>query len=238
LYFHPRYSKKLKILGISKAIDLVNAADSFIRKQTNVLGLKTAYELRGTSCLEITEEIPPKQSITVSRSFGNDVKDYDTLSQALCYFANSAAEKLRNSGQVAKSFTIFIRTNPFATNSKQYSNAATISFTYPTDATPTLLAAVNQGLKNIYKSEYVYKKAGIILTDLSPKTNKRYDLFDLPMLRERNSKLMHAIDKINLNYGRGTIFYASCGIKQTWLPKSKSRSGGYTSNWDEVIRAG
>jgi hypothetical protein len=43
---------------------------------------------------------------------------------------------------------------------------------------------------------------------------------------------------INNDYGRGTVFYASCGIKQTWLPKNHSRSGGYTSNWDEIIRAG
>jgi DNA polymerase V len=76
--------------------------------------------------------IEPKQSITVSRSFGKDIKDFDTLNQAISYFTSRALEKLRNSGQLAKSISVFIRTNPFATKQKQYSNAASIILDYPT----------------------------------------------------------------------------------------------------------
>ena len=50
-----KYSQKLNLLGILTAMDLANANDALIRKQTNVLGLKTVYELRGTSCIDLVE---------------------------------------------------------------------------------------------------------------------------------------------------------------------------------------
>ena len=230
------YSNKLKSIGINSALDLVNCPDELIKKQTNILGLKTVLELRGLACLDLAEIAEPKQSITVSRSFGQEIKDYTTLNQAAAYFASKAAEKLRRSGQMTKSITVFIRTNPFSKNAKQYSNTANIKLDYPTDSTPALLTAVSKALRSIYRAEYSYKKAGILINDFCPKTNNAFDLFDKPKLREVSSKLMAAIDKINNDYGGRTIFYASSGTTQEWLPKSSMKSASYTSNWQDIIK--
>ena len=228
---------KLKLLGINSAFDLINCPDSIIRKQTNILGLKTAYELKAISCIDLIEVIEPKKSITVSRSFGKEITDYDILYQALCYFTARAAEKLRKSGQHAKAISIFIKSNPFSKNKEQYRNAATIILDYPTDSTSTFLAALNKALKIIYKEEYSYKKAGILINDFCLKTNIELSLFDQQQLNKNSSKLTKVIDKINRIHGKNTIFYASCGTNQEWLPKSHMKSPSYTSNWNDIVRA-
>jgi len=231
------YSNKLKAISVISALDLANCPDDHIKKQTNILAVKTAHELRGISCIDLVEVAEPKQSITVSRSFGNEIRDYQILNQSLSFFTSTAAEKLRKSGQMAKSISVFIRTNPFSKKPNQYGNSANITLNYPTDSTPILLSAVNTALQHIYKPDFSYKKAGILLNDFCLKTTKAFDLFDKPQLREEGSKLMTVIDKINHTYGRQTVFYASSGTAQQWLPKSSMKSASYTSNWDELILA-
>jgi DNA polymerase V len=86
------------------------------------------------------------------------------------------------------------------------------------------------------KYEYSYKKAAILISNFCHKTDNAFDLFDKPKLRKVSSKLMEAIDKINCNYGGRTVFYASRGEAQGWLPKSNMKSVSYTSNWKDVIK--
>lgn len=46
-------SHKLKMWGILTALDLRNADDVWLRKKLTVIGLRTAMELRGISCLPL-----------------------------------------------------------------------------------------------------------------------------------------------------------------------------------------
>ncbi|KKB96336.1 DNA polymerase IV [Candidatus Arcanobacter lacustris] len=230
-----KYASKLNDLKIYTANDLVNADDQLIRKNTNILGLKTTLELRGKSCIDLEEVADPKKSITVSRSFSRDIQEFEELSQAIAYFTARAAEKLRSSNQMTKSFSIFIQSNPFAKDSKAYSNSCNITLPYPTDSTPELLNNINKALIKIYHNDYSYKKAGILLYDLQAKSTKSIDLFDKRNIK-RDTSLMNALDQINQNYGRRTIFIASTGISHSWLPKSNMKSDGYVSNWNEIVR--
>ena len=61
-----------------------------------VQGLRTVWELRGESCIELEEVVPDKKQIVSSRSFGKDVSDYKELSEAIATYSTRAAEKLRS----------------------------------------------------------------------------------------------------------------------------------------------
>ncbi len=65
-------------------------------------------ELRGIPCLPLEEKAPPKQSIMVSRSFGQPVEDLQELREAVATYLCRAAEKLRREGQAARSLTVFL----------------------------------------------------------------------------------------------------------------------------------
>ena len=60
------------------------------------------------------------------------------------------------------------------------------------------------------------------------------NLFD-PIDREKQRKLMLAIDAINQKNGYGTLRTATQGYSKTWHLKSGYLSGRYTTVLDEVI---
>lgn len=90
-----RIAKKLKVMGITTALQLSLTSPTFIRKNFNVVLERTVRELNGEPCISLEEAPPPKQQIVCSRSFGQRITDYDELRQAICQYAERAAEKLR-----------------------------------------------------------------------------------------------------------------------------------------------
>ncbi len=66
-----RMKAHLESMNIKTAMDLANADAWMLRQKFSVVIEKTARELTGTSCLEMSEADPPKQEICSSRMFGN-----------------------------------------------------------------------------------------------------------------------------------------------------------------------
>jgi DNA polymerase V len=100
--------------NIKNAFDLKNCDNTWVRKNTNVFGLKTVMELRGISCIDFDlEEDRKRKNCCVSRSFGKKVKEFETLKEALISHCLNAAEKIRLDRQIVKSIVVFIKTSPF-----------------------------------------------------------------------------------------------------------------------------
>ncbi|MDR8242687.1 DNA polymerase V subunit UmuC, partial [Acinetobacter baumannii] len=75
---------------------------------------RTVRELNGESCISLEEAPPPKQQIVCSRSFGQRITTYEEMRQAVCQYAERAAEKLRGERQYCRHISTFIKTSPFA----------------------------------------------------------------------------------------------------------------------------
>src|SRR5579885_1040919 len=103
-----RYTKLLKSRGIRTIADFKNLDERWVRKHMTINGLKTLYELRGMPCIELQDIQPDKQSITVSRSFGQQVTTLPQLQEAVAQYVTQAAEKLRNQRMIAHHITVFI----------------------------------------------------------------------------------------------------------------------------------
>ena len=80
----------------------------------------------------------------------------------------------------------------------------------------------------IYKPEYHYKKAGIILSGILPNTVRRADLFAQPPNEARES-LMKVLDQIHRQYGRGAVKTATELLGQSWHMRQELRSPRYTT---------
>ena len=107
-----QYAKLLNYHGIKTAYDFTLKPESFIRKHMKVGGVRTWKELRGIPCHSL-EQPQDKKSICTSRSFGETVTDYPTLSEAVSNFAAACARKLREQNSCAGMITVFILTNRF-----------------------------------------------------------------------------------------------------------------------------
>jgi DNA polymerase V len=228
----PNYARMLKQHGIQTALDLREADEQWIGKRMGVVGARIVQELRGVSCLPLEDCPPPKQGITVSRSFGRPVTTLAEMKEAVAFYTDRAAEKLREERLAVTVLTVFLTTNTFK-DEPQYSNAATVTLPVATDATPELLRQALRGIERIFREGYRYKKAGVMFTALVPASQVQGDLFD-DRDRERSSRLMRLLDRINDHMGAGTLRYAAEGLTQRWRARFERRSPAYTTNWRDL----
>jgi DNA polymerase V len=228
----PSHTRTLRDHGITTGLHLRHADHQWIRKHLGVVGLRLVEELGGRSCLALEDCPPSKQSITCSRSFGTPLTTLVGMKEAVSTYVSRAAEKLRRKGLAATCLTIFLTTNSFKVG-PQYSNALTGKFPVATDSTPELIRLTLQGIRQLYREGYEYKKAGVLLTGLVPANHIQADLFDQHD-RMRSKRLMVAFDQINDRWGAGTVRYAATGRYRTWTTQFHRRSPAYTTHWDEL----
>jgi len=136
--------------GINTAYQLKNASNSWIKKNTNVFGSRTAMELKGISCtsLEIYQE--KRKNCCVSRSFGRKVTKLEELSESITTHCLNAAEKIRSDNQTTKRITVFIRTSPFQKDKNYYANSRNIDLPIRTNDSIELVKHALVALRYIY----------------------------------------------------------------------------------------
>ena len=219
--------------NISNAYDLKNVSNTWVKKGTNVLGAKTAMELRGIPCIDLQIDQEKRKNCCVSRSFGRKVKDLNELEESVITHCLNAAEKIRSDNQIAKTITVFIRTSPFDKNRRYYSNSKTIDLAIPTSNSIELIKNAVKALTDIYKYGYAYQKAGIILSGLKDANQNDQNLLT-PLLENKSKKLMKAIDYTNTKYGRYAISIAQAGLSKGWKMRREHSSKIDTASFDSL----
>lgn len=228
-----QYGKMLRRNGIYNALQLSMQPDGWIRKSMTVVGLKTAKELRGISCIDLETDIPAKKQIVCSRSFGKPVDTFDEMFESVSDYCTRAVAKLRRQHSVASMITVFIGTNRFK-DEPQYSNSATARLLSPSAYTPDFLVTAHRLLKTIYKDGYNYKRAGVMIADIMEEKSAPLNIFNTEYVGGNKKDLMDCIDTINTRWGRDNISFASSGIKKSWSMRRELLSPRFTTNWDEL----
>jgi len=194
-------------------------------------------ELNNIPCIELDEAGAPRQQIMVSRSFGSKVTGLAELSESVAQYATLAAEKLRHDRSVASSLCVFIRTDPFKEDEKQYQNSIIVPLAQPSDDTTKLIGAALAGLKSIFLTGHRYKKTGVLLMALQPKATMQHSLFDDIGEQTKSGNLMSVMDAINRKMGKGSVTTAASGVRQRWAMRRERKSPNYTSDWNELPEA-
>jgi DNA polymerase V len=145
-----------------------------------------------------------------------------------------AAEKLRRQQSFAGSAYVHIRTSPFKPDDLFYSNGLTIPLPTPTDDTRQLVNVVLWGLKQIYRPNFNYAKAGVMLSELVSAERVQTDLFSQMQSTQKSDALMTTIDQINHKMGKDAIKLASEGVRKPWKMKQENKSPSYTTSWEDV----
>ncbi|WP_345960739.1 translesion error-prone DNA polymerase V subunit UmuC [Pseudomonas sp. NY8896] len=228
-----RTQKRLELMNVTKAIDLARYDKKALRQMFNVNIERTARELEGTVCFGLEESPEPKQNIASTRMFGKRVYELLELRQAVASYAAKAAVKLRKEGMLTSYLQVFIQTSRF--DDKPYSNATIIGLESPTDDTRELIAAAQAGLTRIFRSGLPYAKAGIMLSQFTPKAGYIPDLFAKPE-RRNNDKLMALMDSVNKLQGAGTLRFAIEPETSSWGMKREFLSPAYTTKWTELLK--
>ena len=232
-----RYARKLELYGIRTAYELTQRSDSWIQKHMSIIGLKMVKELRGIPCFELETTWQRKKSICTARTFGEEVHHFSQLSQALSTYAAMCGAKLRKQGSCAGIITIFILTNPFKHQCRvNYKGIRTIHLETPTNDSLEIVSASITALRSIYRSDCIYKKAGVIVSGIVPRSQVQLSFFDDIIDIEKRHRLMLAVDTVNESFGRMKIHLAINGFERKWKLKQERLSPCYTTRMDELIR--
>jgi DNA polymerase V len=229
-----RLTARLRPLGIQTAWDLAQYDAASLRRQFSVVLEKTARELRGISCLELEEAVPPRQMICSSKMFGSRLRDIAPIREAVVAYVTKAAEKLRSQQSLAGALQVAIRTGMHNPNQPRYANGISCPLPYPTDDTRVLAAAAVRGLEAIYREGYAYSKAEVLLMDLRQRGEFTGDLFAAAP-RPGADRLMAVVDQINAREGRGTVRLGRIPATAEWSMKREMMSQRYTTRWNELM---
>ena len=233
-------AQRLQAQGIVTAGDLARLPSAQVRRQHGRVLERTVLELQGVSCLAIESAAAHavRQQIACTRSFGQPVTDIASLTQALLVFTQRAAEKLRAQHSVCSSVLVFAHSSRFRTDVPSYAQSATMQLAQPTADTPTLVAAVLQGIPRLFRPDVAFTKAGVLLLDVTAPPMQQTDLQALwqPTSRVRQAALMRTLDQINQRWGPGTLQLASTLHHGTWQMRQHARSARYTTVLSEVLQ--
>ena len=229
-----RIAARLKAFQIVTAEDLRKADSKVMRREFSVVMEKMIAELNGESCLPLEDVIPPKKQIMSSRSFGKPISALRELEEAISSYTARAAYKLRKQAHYAGGIYVFVETNIFRQDQKQYANAITLKFKNSLNDTRKILVYAKWGLKQIYRKGYFYKKAGVMLLDLSPNTIHQLSLLDKCDSYEKDKNVMALLDSINDRFGKKSLFIGAEGINNAWQMRRELISHKYTTNWKEL----
>ena len=227
--------EKLNYLGVHSPLVFADKSESWVKSNLHKPGVQTWLELNGTPSID-TSEGRHNQTICTSRSFGEMVSDLDSLKASVASFAASCANKLRGQQSVCKSVMVFVSSNRFREDLKQYGNAATASFITSTSDTIEITKAAIQCLESIYQSGIMYKKTGVVVSEITPESPLQLDLFDPNQKRKERKELMKAMDEINHRFGSKTLRLAVEGTgQQSWHVKCEHRSPNYLTDIDGIL---
>ena len=224
-----RISKELNFMGIFTALELAQTPQQILRHRFNILLAKTARELQGISCIG-TEEAALAKTLICSRSFENEISSLAELEIAIAEFTGHACRRLREQKGMAGGIMTSISTNRF--KDRQYSNSRIVSLGEASCHTSKFIKAAREGLRSIYRPGFGYKKAGVMLLDITPQDTPQRDFFEDRSTIRKELRLMQAFDDLNRRLGRKTVYFGAqaAGIKH--YIKREFKSSSYTTSWD------
>ena len=240
-------ARKLDYMGIRTAAQFADKKESWVRSNFNITTVRTWKELNGESCISI-EELPQKKSICTSRSFSDEgICDKNVIEEAVANFAVRCTEKLRLQGSVCQGITVFAWTSRFNEHVPEYTIHDSLTLPIATNAQDEIVGAALSILRTKYPKpiadcrsdrpslSFRFKKAGVILWQISPAHPRQQDLFD-PIDRSKQKALMEAIDAINRKNGHGTIRQAVQGNGCRFDLKREYMSKRFTTDIHDILK--
>lgn len=229
-----QYQQLLKEQGFATAESLLQAPEDWIRKNMSVKGLRLQFELRGIKAIEWEDTPPAKKNICTARSFGELLTDIRDISQAVASHAANCARKLRKEQSCCRKVHVFLQTNPYRSEDKQYLAGITLRLVVPSGSSHEIIKYAINGLRRIYKPGYKYLKAGVMVLDIVPQQQLQLGLFDTRD-RAKDQALMKALDRSNHSFGKDIVRYGVQDYGKKWKLRSQKLSPCYTTRLEHIM---
>ena len=228
-------AKKLKAFGIHSALQFREYDSNWIRRNLSINGVRLQKELYGEVCYLIEATRKRKHNICTARSFGTETKELSKLKEEIGSHANTCATKLRQEKSCCNSISVFLSTNPFKPQAKQYNPYKVIKLDVPTNDSMEIVKVAIKALESIYRDDCIYKKSGVIVGRIVTQEQTQLSLFD-SLDREKRKSINIAVDKINATMGNNKVKLAVQGNdERKWKLKQENLSPCYTTRFSDLL---
>jgi len=230
-----KISKKLQLMGVNTVLDLASSNPREMQKRFSIVMARTVAELQGISCIEVEHTPPSKKQIIKSCSFGARVTELNDLKEAIGMHAQEACIRLREQELLVGCIIAFVQSSPFDPTVPYYSKSVSYTFPEPTDFAPDLAKAATLMLNHIYKAGIKYKKCGVLLTCLEPKSGHTYDLLTDFDEIDKKEQLMKAMENVHTKFGKKKLGVGTCYIPARNWSMSRDKLTRNPFRWDELL---
>lgn len=209
-----RLTKRMYLEGVHTIGDFAAKERTWVRGMLGVVGERSWLELHGEPCIELDfKERPLQDSISETRTFPIDVDDFDYLRARIAIYCAHVSKRLRAMNAEAGELSVFLRTNRFHTEQGYFAPGATAEFNPPASDAATITNTGVTLLERIYDPHYAYKRAGVLLSNITPVRAMAPSLFDdieaQRIEKEKSRHLMSTIDRLNAGPGPHILKLAS-----------------------------
>lgn len=227
-----QHAKRLRGIKVNTAYDFTMLPDDWVQKNMAIVGLRLKHDLEGKPSLDL-ETPKSKKAIACTRSFEKMHTEFEEVRERVSTFAATVSEKLRKQNSHCNALMVFVHTNGFRNDLPQYNRNIILKTAYPTSSGIDLIHYATLGLQAIFKKGYHYKKAGVIVMDITPADKKQLSLFNNG--NPKQDALMDVMDKINHAIGKQKVKYACQDLDRTWKMNQEKLSPRYTTRLSEII---
>ena len=228
-----RLTKKMQAKNILTAYDFtLPHNESFIKKEMGVVGIRLKMELEGKSVLEM-EEPKDKKNIAVTRSFDGNITTFSEMKERVSTFATVCAEKLRKQNSCCYGIILYLRKDKYKVEKERYNFYKMETLPFASNSNITLSAVAVKMLKELFEEGEIYKKAGIIVTQIIPQDQKQFHLFEEE--NPKHQKLMKVIDDFHRKTGERKIRLGNQDLQRTWKMKQNHLSQKYTTDFKQIM---
>ncbi len=229
-----RLTKKMKAKNINTAYDFtLPQHESFIKTAMGVVGLRLKYELEGKSVLEL-EEPKDKKNIAITRSFAGNITTLDEMKERVSTFATVCAEKLRKQKSCCHGVILYLRKDKYKTDRMRYNFYRMETLPFASNSSITISNLAVKMLKEIFEQGEIYKKAGVIVTNIIPENQKQFHLFEEE--NPKHLKLMKVMDDYYKKTGERKIRLGNQDLQKTWKMKQDHLSKKYTTDITQILK--
>ncbi|MEK8179239.1 Y-family DNA polymerase [Flavobacterium buctense] len=228
-----RLTKKMKAKNIHTAYDFtLPHNESFIKKEMGIVGLRLKYELEGKSVLEI--DLPKdKKNIATTRSFTGNITTLDEMKERVSTFASVCAEKLRKQKSCCHGVILYLRKDKYKTERSRYNFYKMETLPFASNSSITISNLAVKMLKEVFEEGEIYKKAGVIVTEIIPENQKQFHLFEEE--NPKHLKLMKVMDEYYKKTGERKIRLGYQDLKKTWKMNQNHLSPKYTTDFTQIL---
>jgi DNA polymerase V len=232
-----QYAEKLRTQNIITAYDLSKKDITWCRKHLGgVVGERLLRELKSEVSIQMEAPLVEKKIIATTRMFGSPVADIKSIKEAVATYTARAAEKLRRQYGAAKTISVFVVPKEQNFNARFRHGPSIGSCTklfQATSLTNELIKPAVALVDKLFEEGRVYKKAGVMLSDITMDSSIQGDLF-LPNNKNKERLLMSMMDNVNFSMRDDVLKFAASGTVRNWKMQKNFHSPRYTTRWDEI----